>query len=210
MKIAIMIRTVLTCIVLQFCSTIAVAEGQSPVMIPVPGKNYEIGKYEVTQAEWQAVMGYNPSKFRSCGQNCPVEKLSWNDIQEFIDKLNAMTGKKFRLPTGEEWEYACYGGKASTYCGGEDLDALAWSSNNSERKTHPVGQKLPNGYGLYDMAGNVDEWTEECDEGDCTMRILRGGGWDDDPQFSVATFKDRFIISGRNDDHGFRLARTLP
>lgn len=88
----------------------AKAGGNDPVMVRIPGKNYEMGQYEVTQREWKAVMGNNPSKFGDCGDNCPVERVSWDDIQVFLEKLNAKTGKQYRLPTEAEWEYACYGG----------------------------------------------------------------------------------------------------
>lgn len=101
--------------------SIAVAQmveaAQGPVMVRIPGKNYEIGKYEVTQAEWRAVMGSNPSKHINCDK-CPVEQVSWNDIQTFIQKLNANTRKLYRLPTESEWEYACYAGSQTEYCGG--------------------------------------------------------------------------------------------
>jgi formylglycine-generating enzyme required for sulfatase activity len=95
-------------------------------MIRIPSRNYELGKFEVTQAQWLAVMGNNPSDFTACGNNCPVEQVSWNDIQEFLQKLNAKTGKNYRLPTEAEWEYACYGGTKTEYCGSNDINAVAW------------------------------------------------------------------------------------
>ena len=124
-------------------------------MIAIPGKNYEMSKYEVTQGQWQAIMGSNPSYFKSCGENCPVDQVSWNDIQEFLQKLNAKTGKQYRLPSEAEWEYACYGGSQTEYCGGNDLNSVAWNRDNSNKTTHPVGQKQANGFGLYDMSGNA-------------------------------------------------------
>lgn len=122
--------------------------------------SFEMGKYEVTQAQWEAVMGNNPSNFKGC-PTCPVEQVSWNDTQEFIKKLNQLTGKRFRLPTEAEWEYAARGGRKSKgykYAGSNKLDSVAWFSENSDNKTHPVGQKKPNELGLYDMVGNVSEW----------------------------------------------------
>ena len=181
-----------------------------PAMIAIPGKNYEIGKYEVTQKEWQAVMGNNPSGFSSCGGNCPVEQVSWNDIQEYLTKLNQKTGKQYRLPSEAEWEYACYGGSQSEYCGGGNIDAVAWYVGNSGGKTHPVGQKQANGYGLYDMSGNVFEWMEECWEGDCTKRVLRGGSWYVSAQYVRAARRGRGEPAERYSSFGFRLARTLP
>lgn len=125
--------------------------------------NFYIGKYEVTQALWQAVMGgINPSRFK--GDNLPVETVSWNDCQEFINKLNSMTNRKFRLPTEAEWEYAARGGIKSKGCrfsGSNNLVDIAWCYINAEEHTHPVGTKMPNELGIYDMSGNVYEWCQD-------------------------------------------------
>ncbi len=136
------------------------------IMMKIPGKEYYLGKTEVTQAQWEAVMGRNLSKFKD-GNN-PVERVSWNDCQEFLKRLNAVpevnkTGLVFRLPTEEEWEYACLAGATGAYSKLADgteiteaaLGRIAWHVDNSAKKTHPVGQKEPNAFGLYDMCGNV-------------------------------------------------------
>jgi formylglycine-generating enzyme required for sulfatase activity len=151
---------------------------------------FKIGFYEVTQADWRAVMGSDPEQlyFKGC-DDCPVERVSWNDIQEFISKLNEKTSLRFRLPTEVEWEYAARGGKQSKgylYAGGNSLNDVAWYGNNSASKTHPVGGKQANELGLFDMSGNVWEWCQDtykpypCDsntKANDSVRVLRGGSW---------------------------------
>ena len=153
--------------------------------------DYYIGKYEVTQALWQAMMGSNPSRFK--GNNLPVENVSWNDCQDFVSKLNVMTGKKFRLPTEAEWEYAAKGGKKGRgyqYSGSNTLGDVAWYGKNSGHKTHAVGAKQPNELGIYDMTGNVFEWcqdwydsyssspqTNPIGAASGSYRVIRGGSW---------------------------------
>lgn len=188
----------------------------NPEMIRIPGKNYEMGKYDVTQAEWRAVMGKNPSRFRGCGDTCPVEYVSWNDIQAFLTKLNQKTGKQYRLPTEEEWEYACYGGSPTQYCGSDNPDRVAWYDKNSNSTTHPVGQKQANGYGLYDMIGNVRQWMQNWAQNEDGNRrafrggSFRGGSWSDGTDYLSDIDHDIYPPDERFISIGFRLARTLP
>lgn len=184
---------------------------------------FAIGKFEVTQAQWGALMGEYPSQFGSCG-NCPVENVSWNDTQEFIKKLNARTGRQYRLPSEAEWEAACRGGENHQYCGSDDVNSVAWYGENSNGSTHPVGQKQANAYGVYDMSGNVWEWVEDgwhktyagapvdgtAWQASDSSHVLRGGSWYFDPWIIDAADRNWNVPSFRYGTLGFRLARTLP
>jgi formylglycine-generating enzyme required for sulfatase activity len=172
--------------------------------------DFFIAKYECTQRLWKTVMGSNPSKFKG-GGNLPVERVSYNDVQEFIRKLNEITGKTYRLPTEAEWEYAARGGNESngyTYSGSNDIDSVAWYNKNSNRKTHPVGAKRANELYIYDMSGNVWEWTSDAYEGGYD-RGSRGGSYFSETVFCRVFYRynfrpDEMIII---DNFGFRLAR---
>ena len=144
-------------------------------------KSFYIGKYEITQTQWKVIMGNNPSSFK--GNNLPVENVSWNDIQRFLAKLNAVTKKSYRLPTETEWEFAARGGTAISFCdgrciysGGNKIDRVAWYKKNSKNHTHAVGSKAPNELGIYDMTGNVWEWCEDFYD-KTSHRNVRGGSW---------------------------------
>jgi len=179
-------------------------------------KAFNIGKYEVTQAQWRAVMGNNPSYNKNCN-DCPVENVSWNDIQSFIKKLKKKTGKAYRLPTEVEWEYAAKGGNKSheyPYSGSTYLYSVAWFNENAGSKTHPVGGKAPNELDLYDMSGNVAEWCADtwkqypCDnktrvEG--LLRVHRGGGWYAVPPSCRAANRSSDSPDDRWNFIGFRL-----
>jgi uncharacterized repeat protein (TIGR01451 family) len=171
-------------------------ENEGPVHHVNIEKAFHMGKYEVTQKQWRAIMGDNPSWFMG-GDSLPVEWVSWNEVQEFIKKLNEKEGTdKYRLPSEAEWEYACRAGTITRYSFGDSESKLgdyAWYSDNSDKKTHPVGQKKPNSWGLYDMHGNVWEWVQDswhdgyngapadgsAWEGDGADRVIRGGCWHD-------------------------------
>ena len=175
---------------------------------------FQIGKTEVTQELWQAVMGTNPSNFKG-EANLPVEKVSWTDCNTFITKLNQATGKNFRLPTEAEWEYAARGGNKSqgyTYSGSNTLDDVAWYKDNSSSKTHPVAQKQPNELGVYDMSGNVWEWTSDkysdnySSARTSSSRVDRGGGWGGSAANSRVAFRASHSESSTYNYLGLRLA----
>ena len=188
------------------------------VSIPISGglDPFSLGRYPVTQAQWKAVMGRNPSWFN--GADNPVEQVSWNDCQIFLEKLNALpavkkSGLVFRLPTEEEWEYACRAGATGPYCKLADgteitehsLGRVAWFEDNSDDRTHSVGKKEPNAFGLYDMQGNVWEWTQTMD-GD--NRIDRGGGWSGSAVDCESSFRDKSSSRFRGRSLGFRLCAS--
>ncbi len=181
--------------------------------------SFYICKYEVTQALWKAVMGSNPSFFK--GDNLPVEEVSWDDCQTFIRKLNALTGKNFRLPTEAEWEFAARGGNNSRgykYAGSNNIGDVAWYDDNSGDKTHVVGTKSPNELGLYDMSGNVWEWCQDWKGSYSSVsqtnptgassgsdRVLRGGSWDINARLCRSSNRTDFTPGDRNFSSGLRL-----
>jgi len=187
--------------------------------------DFSIGKYEVTQAQYQAVMGNNPSGFKECGPNCPVENVSWEDAQEFTRQLNDLTGRNYRLPYEAEWEYAARsGGKNEQFAGTSDLDELgayAWFVDNSGKKTHQVGTRRPNGLGIYDMSGNVWEWCKDWYDSKYyekspqknprgplsgSLRVIRGGSWNHSAGIARAAHRNSSYEPGyRSRDLGFRL-----
>jgi len=188
--------------------------------------DFYMGKFEVTQEQWEAVMGNNPSQFKR-GGNYPVENVSWNDAREFTRRLGGLTGLKWRLPTEAEWEYAARsGGKKEKFAGTSDernLDDFAWHEGNSNAATHPVGTKKPNGVGLYDMSGNVWEWVQDRYDRDYyrqsphnnpkgdpfgVNRILRGGSARAGIGFLRASYRDYVAPDSSGACFGLRLTLT--
>ena len=181
--------------------------------------SYYICKYEVTQALWRAVMGSNPSKFK--GDNLPVEQVSWNDCQTFINRLNNYTGRNFRLPTEAEWEFAARGGNYSRhykYSGSNYISDVAWYCDNSGNRTHPVGTKQANELGLYDMSGNVWEWCSDrygsyssysqSNPTGATSgfgRVERGGNWCGLARYCSSSHRSYYAPGNSFDDLGLRL-----
>jgi formylglycine-generating enzyme required for sulfatase activity len=198
------------------------SDDQKPAHQVAITKGFELGKYEVTQAVWQAVMGTNPSTFK--GPDLPVEQVSWNDVQEFLAVLNGRgDGHHYRLPTEAEWEYAARAGTSGEHYG--KIDAIAWYALNSDNQTHPVGRKQPNAWGLYDMQGNVWEWCEDWYQDDYyggfgkdeavdpqgpasgQYRVLRGGSWYRYLWFVRASSRLGVRPSSRYPHVGFRCVR---
>ena len=189
--------------------------------------NFKISKYEVTQKQWETIMGNTPSSFKDC-EECPVEMVNWDDIQEFLQKLNKASGKTYRLPTEAEWEYAAQGGKKSAtpnrttnnlkYAGSNNLNDVAWYDENSGGKPHPVGQKTPNEIGIFDMSGNVWEWCNDWYKGypnsvgvpdySESYRVNRGGSFGFNAQSCLSIKRSFDKPDKRNSNLGFRLVCT--
>lgn len=193
------------------------SRGDSMVSVP----SFLLARTEVTQAQWRAVMGNNPSRFSQC-DDCPVENVSWDEIRDWLKKIRMLTGEPWRLPSEAEWEYACMAGETHRNCGGDDLDSVGWYGANSGSKTHPVGQKKANAFGLYDMSGNVMEWVQDCWNdayldapsdgsawlsGECQKRVRRGGSW----SYGTGGPKSRdwSLAAARSSLIGFRVARSV-
>jgi len=196
-------------------------------------QDFYIMTTEVTQAQWVEVMGSNPSYFDSCGGDCPVEQVSWNDIQDFIMALNALDDRTYRLPTEAEWEYAARAGTTTAFYNGDitqeyydpidpNLDAIGWYYGNSGSTTHLVAQKLPNAWGLFDVSGNVYEWVEDdyhssydgapidgsawVDSPRASNRVVRGGGWYVSARYCRSAYRYGYDPTYRSGSIGFRLA----
>ncbi len=182
-------------------------------------EEFYIGKYEVTQAQWQIVTGNNPSYFKG-DENLPVEQVSWEDVKKFLEILNKKSKKyTYRLPTEAEWEYAARAKSIEDYAG--NLDLMAWYGANSERKTHLVGQKQPNAFGLYDMHGNVYEWCQDPWHSnyqdaptnanvwnggtDNDLRVLRGGSWYYAAINNRSSHRSKQTANGYDNGLGFRV-----
>lgn len=199
---------------------------------PVHGvtvQDFNLLKHPVTQAQWRAVMGSYPPElnFKGC-DDCPVERVSWDDVQDFIKKLNEKTGSSYRLPTEAEWEFAARGGNKSKkykFAGSDNVDEVAWYSGNAGSKTHPVMQKKANELGLFDMSGNVWEWCQDVwhgnyegapkdgsawtSGGEQAARVLRGGSWRSSAGYCRAAYRGRNPSASRYSTCGFRIVSVL-
>lgn len=189
--------------------------------------DFYLGEHEVTQREWKEIMGNNPSYFKNCGDDCPVEKVSWNDVQDFIRRLNNKTGQRYRLPTEAEWEFAAReGGRKTKWAGTSSMSELksyAWYTSSSGEKTHPVKTKQPNSLGLYDMSGNVMEWVSDWYGKDYYRnsprnnpkgpssgfyRVFRGGSWYNRSLYVRVATRLNDTPDKRIDKYGFRIAQN--
>lgn len=194
--------------------------GLEPTRVRI-SRGFWLGQYEVTQSEWQAVMGTNPSYFSGCGR-CPVEQVSWEDAQAFIRSLNGRAaGKRYRLPTTAEWEYAARAGRVGDRHRDADVDAIAWHAGNSEGRPQSAGRKEPNAWGLHDMLGNVMEWvqdwhwrypgaslTDPTGPGSGSYRVNRGGSWYNIDELCRTWIPGSMVPDSRHYHLGFRLLRS--
>jgi hypothetical protein len=194
---------------------------ECPEMIPVPGHKFAIGKYTVTFKEWDACVAaggcgaYQPSDNGWGRGNRPVINVSWEDAQAYIQWISEKTGKTYRLPTKDEWEIAALAGSTTDYYWGNDVgrnnaNCDGCGSEWDNRRTAPVGSFKPNAFGIYDMMGNVWQWTDTCWQGNCTKRMFFGGSWNHRPQDMRAITRNWFNTNKRMRYLGFRLAMTLP
>lgn len=220
-----------------------------PAMVPIPSGSFILNKDGkvtfakpfmmsstlVTQGQWKAIMHRNPSAFPQCGDQCPIDRVSWEDTQIYILRLNAKTGRHYRLPSESEWGYACRAGLNSRFCGGDTLDPIAWYEANSDNHVHAVATKAPNAWGLYDMSGNLWQWMEDCYQdtrhinqddqqsipdngaawegnvaepgGECLSRVVRGGSWRNNASDLILTRRTANDPTARVNTVGFRLVR---
>ncbi len=209
---------------------------ESPVHRVTIEKPFAMGKTEVTQRQWRAIMGNNPSKFQGCGDNCPVEQVSWDDAKEFVKKLSSKVGKQYRLPSEAEWEYAARAGSTTAYPWGKHAshefanygkdECCSGSAQGRDQwlNTSPAGSFPANAFGLYDMNGNVWEWVEDSSHesyigapadgkvwfGSGAKRVLRGGSWGLDPDFLTSSYRNVQEPDIRSSGNGFRVAKSLP
>jgi formylglycine-generating enzyme required for sulfatase activity len=176
---------------------------------------FALAKTEITQRQWLEIMDCMPKQPHQC-DDCPVVGISWDDAQYFVYKLSKATGKKYRLPTDIEWEYACRSGSSNTYCGSDLVDYVSWYSDNSGGRSHEVAKKHPNNFGLYDMSGNVREWVNDCFQEkvnwiwQCSeVKAYRNGSWRYSPENVSVGKKDYYSDSLSSDDLGFRPAMDI-
>ena len=208
----------------QPASGVQAYDSAQPAHVVEIGAAYAIGKTEITRRQWRVVTGSNPASGEGC-EDCPVENLSWDEAAYFVYRLAAKTGKLYRLPSEAEWEYACRAGGRQAYCGSDHADNVGWYKHNSGGKARPVARREANAFGLYDMSGNVWEWTADCwhngyegapaDGGawgteKCASRVIRGGSWQYDLRYAGATVRAGSTANTSGGSDGVRVVRSLP
>lgn len=196
--------------------------GALPEMVRIPGRNFEVSRYEATFAQWDVCVadggcnGYSPGDQGWGRGTRPVINVSWNDAQAYVQWLSQRTGQRFRLLTSAEWEIAARAGTTTNFSWGDQDPVCDQRARNgasfitcTDDRTRPVGSFQPNGFGLYDVHGNVWEWVEDCYDSSCSGRVLRGGSWVDDPEDLRSAVRGWYDPTGRSYTNGFRVARTV-
>lgn len=177
-------------------------------MVEIPQLGIAMGKYEVTRKQWKILMGNDNAHSSEC-EDCPITSVSFDDAQQFVQRLNQATGLNYRLPTSKEWQIACEAGGTLNFCGSNNPDEVAWYADNSNGLVHPFSEsKKPNAWGIFNMSGNTNEWTADCYDDDCSRRVVRGGGSNSKLREITSVFSSFRLHHAQEPFTGFRIVMS--